>query len=733
MEEQKILIINCASKDQQVSGELAIILEINSQGQKSFFKTWKFKKWFQFDHHELMGLNQLINQHPNLVEKFANLHPQSYFNQWIFSCDDHYLEAPFNYLQLKTRSADHQGQKINLKTFLKLVPESKYWFKKQLIAYEQRIDHQSDFQLNNLIKKTDQDDNFYRQCYRKEINEAIAKQKLIKANDQLENAHIINFAKLIRAGNYDDAVNPYNCLFLPKKIHHQWDQKQIILLPNGTFVDDQNQIVYKLDLTKVAKPTWQYLKKYWQTYGLQLVRTRYAPSPTGGLHIGGARTALFNYLFAKHHQGQFIFRLEDSDQQRNIDTGEKIQLDGLKWLNINIDESPLKPHPWYGKYRQSEKLNRYQAVLEQLLKANHAYYAFDTKEELEQQKLAQAAKGIYSFRYDPNWLKISDQEKQHRFDHHQYCVRLRLPKKQIYQWNDLVRGPISFNSDEIGDWILVKADGYPTYNFAVVVDDHDMEISHVFRGEEHISNTPKQLILYDLLNWEAPQFGHLSIITNDKGKKLSKRDDQALMQAISDYQNNGYHPDAIVNFLALLGWKPVANQEIFTLQQLENEFDYQRLAKAPTQFDLNKLNWFAKYYFQTWKPKQLLKDLKWNPIIKDQDHKLALIEAYQCQSKSLLELQNHIDQYLTNWSKPVQKYQWEKANIEILEKLMELNNRQFKITTFRKWLKPIDKKMWKTIRIICTSSNQGPELAIAMWFEGRERWKKRFPMINWKA
>ena len=191
------------------------------------------------------------------------------------------------------------------------------------------------------------------------------------------------------------------------------------------------------------------------------IRTRYAPSPTGYLHIGGARTALFNYLFAKHHQGDFIFRLEDTDISRNVEGGERSQLDNLAWLGIIPDESPLNPQTKYGKYRQSEKLNRYQEVLEKLLKANHAYYAFDTKEELEQQKSEQAAKGIYSFRYDPEWLQISDQEKQQRLDKQQYSVRLRLPKNKIYQWNDLVRDTISFNtcllytSDAADDYLTV--------------------------------------------------------------------------------------------------------------------------------------------------------------------------------------------------------------------------------------------------------------------------------------
>ncbi|MBR3348226.1 MAG: glutamate--tRNA ligase, partial [Mycoplasmataceae bacterium] len=213
------------------------------------------------------------------------------------------------------------------------------------------------------------------------------------------------------------------------------------------------------------------------------IRTRYAPSPTGYLHIGGARTALFCFLFAKHNNGKFIFRLEDTDVARNVENGEKSQLENLSWLGIEPDESPINPNPKYGKYRQSEKLERYLLVANQMIENNLAYIAYDSPKELEQQKKEQESKGIFSFRYDRNWLKISDEEKERRFKNKEYSIRVSLPKNKDYQWDDLVRGKIIVNSDEIGDWVIIKSDGYPTYNFAVVVDDHDMEISHVLRGE----------------------------------------------------------------------------------------------------------------------------------------------------------------------------------------------------------------------------------------------------------
>nr|WP_318030936.1 glutamate--tRNA ligase [Mycoplasmopsis bovis] len=283
------------------------------------------------------------------------------------------------------------------------------------------------------------------------------------------------------------------------------------------------------------------------------VRTRYAPSPTGYLHIGGARTALFCYLFAKHYNGSFVFRLEDTDVKRNVADGERSQLENLKWLGIIPDESPLNPNEKYGKYRQSEKLDRYREIANELVQKGFAYKAYDTSEELEMQHSEAEKSGIASFRYDKNWLKISEEEKTRREKAGEYSIRFCMPKDTTYEWDDIVRGKISFNSNDIGDWVIQKSDGYPTYNFAVVIDDHDMEITHVLRGEEHITNTPRQLSIYNALGWKSPEFGHLTVITNMEGKKLSKRD-TSLKQFIEDYKNDGYDPNAIFNFLSLLGW-----------------------------------------------------------------------------------------------------------------------------------------------------------------------------------
>lgn len=327
------------------------------------------------------------------------------------------------------------------------------------------------------------------------------------------------------------------------------------------------------------------------------VRVRYAPSPTGHLHIGGARTALFNYLFAKRHKGTFILRIEDTDTQRNIAGGEASQLDNLAWLGIFPDESPLKPNPKYGKYRQTERLDIYRHYANILLEKGLAYKCFCTPEELDIAHEQQVEKG-QAPRYDQKCLHLSAEEIAAKENQGlPYSIRMRVPQNKTYSFSDIIRGEVSFESNDIGDWVLVKTNGIPTYNFAVVIDDHLMEISHVFRGEEHISNTPKQLMLYDAFGWEAPCYGHMTLIVNEEGKKLSKRD-ETIMQFISQYREEGYLPEAIFNFLSLLGWSPKGNQEIFSHDDLCRIFDENRLSKSPSTFDKSKLLWFDNKYIK---------------------------------------------------------------------------------------------------------------------------------------
>ncbi|MGX9339212.1 glutamate--tRNA ligase [Mycoplasma sp. 1890] len=453
---------------------------------------------------------------------------------------------------------------------------------------------------------------------------------------------------------------------------------------------------------------------------MKTIRTRYAPSPTGYLHIGGARTALFNYLFAKHFNGTFIFRLEDTDVARNVEGGEESQLENLAWLGIIPDESPLKPNKKYGNYRQSEKLAIYRDIANKLIAKGFAYKAYDNSQELEQQHKEQEEAKIASFRYDPNWLKISDEEKKRRDENNEYSIRLRLKKNTIYGWSDLVRGWIEVNSDDIGDFVIIKSDGYPTYNFAVVVDDHQMEISHVLRGEEHITNTPKQLAIYESLNWTPPVFGHLTIITNMEGKKLSKRD-KTLKQFIEDYKNEGYNSHAIFNFLSLLGWTSKDSQEIMSHEELIEKFDPERLSKSPSKFDIVKMDWFSKQYMKKVENQEIIKLI--NSPFSDEWNNL-FVETYKQSASTIDEIKNNLKIY----TKPKDNTTLVISNIDVVKtfsKLLHQNdfdiqNIQMCIEHTKQELNVKGKDLFMPIRIAATYEEHGPELAKAIYLFGKD-------------
>lgn len=327
----------------------------------------------------------------------------------------------------------------------------------------------------------------------------------------------------------------------------------------------------------------------------QEVRVRYAPSPTGNLHIGGARTALFNYLFARHHGGKFIVRIEDTDIERNIEGGELSQLDNLKWLGIDYDESVDIGGP-YAPYRQMERLDIYQKHAEEMLENGHAYKCFCSTDELEAEREAQKAKGVAAPMYKGTCRNLTKEEvAEKEAAGLSYTIRMRVPADVTYTFKDLVRGPVTFESKDVGDWVLVKANGIPTYNYAVVLDDYFMKISHVFRGEEHLSNTPKQIMVFQSFGWEAPKYGHMTLIINENRKKLSKRD-ESIIQFVAQYKDLGYIPEAMFNFFALLGWSPEGEDEIFSKEDFIRMFDVNRLSKSPSMFDKQKLTWMNNQY-----------------------------------------------------------------------------------------------------------------------------------------
>lgn len=329
------------------------------------------------------------------------------------------------------------------------------------------------------------------------------------------------------------------------------------------------------------------------------VRVRYAPSPTGYLHIGNARTALFNYLFAKHNNGDFIVRIEDTDLARNIVGGEESQLTNLKWLGINWDES-IDNGGEFGPYNQYKRYEEgiYQKYVEILLAEDKAYKCYCTSEELDAEAERQKAAGMIP-RYNGKCSHLSEEQiEKYQQEGRDFTVRFRVNQNEEITWNDIVKGDVTFNSKDIsGDFNILKRDGIPTYNFAVVIDDHLMKMTHILRGEDHISNTPKQIMLYNALGMEVPTFGHMTLIVNAEGKKLSKRD-TSIIQFIEQYKDLGYLPEAMFNFITLLGWSPKGEEEIFSHEELIELFDENRLSKSPAKFDEAKLTWINNQYIK---------------------------------------------------------------------------------------------------------------------------------------
>ncbi len=365
------------------------------------------------------------------------------------------------------------------------------------------------------------------------------------------------------------------------------------------------------------------------------VRVRYAPSPTGHLHIGNARTALFNYLFARSQNGKFIIRIEDTDKKRNIAGGEESQLKYLKWLGMDWDES-VDVGGEYGPYRQSERNDIYTKYYNELLEKDLAYKCYCTEEELEAEREEQIARGE-----NPNYSGkhsnlTAEEQKAFEAEGREPSIRFRVPKGKEIKFNDMVKGDVSFESDGMGDFVIVKKDGTPTYNFAVAVDDHLMKISHVLRGDDHISNTPKQVMIFEALGWDVPTFGHMTLIVNESRKKLSKRD-ESIIQFIEQYEELGYLPEALFNFIALLGWSPVGEEEIFSKEQFIEIFDTARLSKSPAVFDTNKLTWMNNQYIKTMDLDQLV-ELSLPHLVKAGRLETSMTEDQKAWAKELIGL-----------------------------------------------------------------------------------------------
>lgn len=350
------------------------------------------------------------------------------------------------------------------------------------------------------------------------------------------------------------------------------------------------------------------------------IKTRFAPSPTGSLHLGGARTAIFNWLFARHHDGEFVLRIEDTDQARSTQESVNEILDSLRWLGIDWDGIPIK---------QSERLEIYQRYAYELLESGKVYKCYMTQEDLEVKRNEAKEKGEF-FQYKREWSNENEAPGK------PYSLRLLTPDTGEVEVNDFIRGKVSFKATEIDDFIILRMDGHPTYNFAVVIDDALMELTHIIRGDDHLINTPKQMLIYQALGFDVPCFAHVSMIYGDDKAKLSKRHGAA---SIEVYKNLGYLPEAMINYLARLGWS-YGDEEVFSKKELIEKFSLDGLGKSPAVFNPEKLNWLNAYHIRE-KPTEQIADLI-VPLMKERgynvqiDNKLMMIvEQLKERSKTL--------------------------------------------------------------------------------------------------
>jgi len=430
------------------------------------------------------------------------------------------------------------------------------------------------------------------------------------------------------------------------------------------------------------------------------IRVRFAPSPTGFLHIGGLRTALYNYLFAKHHNGTFILRIEDTDRNRYVEGAVDNLLDVLEWAGVIPDEGPRQGGD-VGPYFQSERLDLYKKYAQQLLDNGFAYYAFDTPEEIDALRdKAQKEKNV--FKYDAsvrdglrNSLNLPEDEVQTLLESGTaHTIRLKIPHDRDFEFTDLVRGSVKFHSSQVDDQVLIKSDGFPTYHLANIVDDHLMNISHIIRGEEWLSSVPKHLYLYECLGWDVPQLAHLPLIFNPDGSKMSKRDIQSLSDLptgkvdpdVQTYISSGYEKAAIINYISLLGWNPGDDREVMTLQELISDFDIARVNKAAAIFDLQKLNWLNGQHLAQKDVHELTSELKAmvtaeGQSIDDEDYFDQVIELLHSRlhfKKDFLEMSHYFFHEPEAYDPKTVKKRWkadsEKLLLEFLDNISKLDD-----------------------------------------------------------
>jgi glutamyl-tRNA synthetase len=456
------------------------------------------------------------------------------------------------------------------------------------------------------------------------------------------------------------------------------------------------------------------------------IRTRFAPSPTGFLHIGGARTALFSWAYARKHHGQFILRIEDTDVARSTPEAVQAILDGMHWLGLDYDEGP---------FYQMQRMPRYREVIQQMLEQGHAYYCYASKEELEALRESQMQQGLKP-RYDGRWRPEAGKQLPNAPQDVPPVIRFKNPQTGFVEWNDLVKGSIRISNEELDDLIIARADGTPTYNFCVVVDDYDMKISHVIRGDDHVNNTPRQINMLRALGAPVPKYAHLSMILGDDGQKLSKRHGAV---SVMQYHEDGYLPEAVLNYLARLGWSH-GDDEIFDMQQFCSWFDLDHITPSAAQFNTEKLNWLNAHYIKQADLSGLADDIavRLEQLgIQNVSHETLTqqIALYRERTQTLQELanslvyfyqtpepaQDQLEKHLTDDIKPVlsnliellKTSEWTADAVHhVIDKIVQDNGLKFP-------------KVAMPLRVILTGSAQSPSINEVMYILGREVVLKR--------
>ncbi|NJB37051.1 glutamate--tRNA ligase [Croceivirga sp. JEA036] len=489
------------------------------------------------------------------------------------------------------------------------------------------------------------------------------------------------------------------------------------------------------------------------------VRVRFAPSPTGPLHIGGLRTALYNYLFAKKHDGDFILRIEDTDQNRFVPGAEQYIKDALQWCGITYDEGPEKDKG-YGPYKQSERKPLYKQYADELIKKGKAYYAFDTPEVLDNHRKEHEAKGktfIYNWHNREkltNSLTLTEDQVNTKIKAGEpYVIRFKAPKEKILELNDVIRGTISIDTNILDDKVLFKSDGMPTYHLANIVDDHLMEITHVIRGEEWLPSLALHHLLYEAFDWTPPIFAHLPLILKPTGKgKLSKRDGEKggfpifplSWNESLGYKEAGYFPEAVVNFLAMLGWNPGTEEEVFSLEQLIEKFSLDRVNKSGARFDPEKNKWYNQQHLQQKSIKELAGlftttlETKQIPAELSTTEKatqvVSLVKERASFVSDLWELSNYFFTTPTHYEEKAVKKQWKEQTPTLISQVKEVINNVEEFTSeniesaVKHWIKAQELSFGKVmppLRLVIVGDMKGPHLFDIISFIGKTETNKR--------